>query len=191
MPIATSPSTELYTIGKGIMYMADWDGATPPDEGDLGDVGNCPELGLELSVEEKEHYSSRSGAKNLDKSTTIQKGYKLNFSLDEMATKNLERFLMGTAVGDKIAGLTNTQREVWIRFISDNAEGPNRQWDFWRVKLRPNGAGSLIGEEWMTLPHAGEGLSDVANHPTSPFFDVDAQDDEETTTTEEETTTTV
>lgn len=178
----TNPSTELYTLGKGVLYIAEWSGGSP---GEYVDVGNVPECNVEVSVEELIHYSSRSGAKAKDKIAIIQRDYKVNFSLEEKSEANLARYLMGTLDGHTIHALTATDKEYAIKHKADNPEGPNDTWEFWKCKIKPNGALGLIGEEWMTLPHVAEGLMDTANHPDSPFFDVTG-----TTTTSTTTTTT-
>jgi hypothetical protein len=177
-----SPSTELYTIGKGVFWIAEWSGGTP---GAYADVGNCPKMEVEVTVETLDHFSSRSGAKNKDKSVVIERGYKVNFDLDEMARKNLAIFLMGSQDGNTVHALTNTTKEYALKFKADNAAGPNDIWEFWKCSIKPSGATGLITEDWRTLSFVAEGLADVANHPESPYFDVTG-----TTTTSTTTTTT-
>lgn len=182
----TNPSTELYTLGKGVISIAEWSGGSASE---YSDVGNAPEFNVEITIEELNHFSSRSGARSKDKTATLEKGYKINFSLDEKSEGNLARFLMGTLDGHTIHALTATGKEYAIKFKADNPEGPNDTWEFWKCKLRPAGAVALIGEEWMTLSHSGEGLSDVANHPESPYFDVTGTSTTTTTTSSTTTTT--
>ena len=54
-------STSLYVpAGKGILYIADWSGVTPPtDPGDYTDIGNCPSFEVEPITERLQHISSR------------------------------------------------------------------------------------------------------------------------------------
>lgn len=189
MGIASSPSTTLYTLGKGVVTIAEYD-----DNDVLGeyvDVGNAPEFSLELSEEKLEHYSSRSGAKRKDKEVTIQVGYMINFVLDEFSVANLVKFLRGTLVGTyQITANTALTKEFAVRFTSDNATGPNQIWNFHRCTLKPNGALSLISDEWNTMPFTGEGLDDTTNHASSPYFTVDVQTTTTTTTTSSTTSTT-
>lgn len=181
-----NPNTELLTLGKGIVSIAEWSGGSP---GAYRDVGEAPAFNVELSVEPLPYHSGRSGTRRKVKEAVLETGYTINFDLSEIGTKNLEMFLMGTRDGTKVHALTNAgvRREYAVKFVSDNPEGPNGTWEFWKAKVRPNGAATLIGEEWMTLPHVAEGLADAANHPESPFFDVDYAT---TTTTSTSTTTT-
>ena len=181
----TNPSTELYTLGRGVLYVAEWSGGTP---GEYEDVGCAQECNVEVSLEELPHYSPRSKKRVKDKVTVLETGYKVNFSLDEKSEKNLARFLMGTLDGHTVHALTATGKEYALKFKGDNQEGPNDTWEFWKCKIKPNGAVGLIGEEWMTLPHVAEGLADVANHPESPFFDVTGTTTTSTTTTTTTTT---
>jgi len=169
----SNPSTTLYTLGRGIMAIGEWSGATPPVA--YTDVGNCPRMEVEVTEETLAHFSSRSGTRVKDKEVTLETGYTVNFDLDEMSVANLAKFLRGTISGVKnhiILANQNLTAEYAIKFISDNAAGPNEKWEFWRAKLTPGGAFSLIGDEWSLLSFTGEGLADVANHSTSEYFTV-------------------
>ena len=168
MPPA-SPSTELYTLGKGTLWIAEWSGGSP---GAYEDVGNCPSMEVEVTVEKLDHFSSRSGAKNKDKTVVIESGYKVNFSLDEKSNKNLALFLMGSVDGNTVHALTSATKEHAIKFKADNAAGPNDIWEFWKAGISPGGAVPLITDDWLSLSYVAEGLADVANHVSSPYFDV-------------------
>lgn len=172
MPIS-SPSTQLYQLGKGILYIGPWTGATPPTyPTDYVDVGNCPKFDVEVSEEKLDHYSSRSGVRVKDKTVTLEVGYTVAFELDEVSFANMTRYFRGTAVGDTIRALTNMDAEHALYFISDNPVGDNEKWKFWRVKLTPGAAFTLLSEEWNKMAFSGEGLADTANHSSSPYFDV-------------------
>jgi hypothetical protein len=167
-------STDNYAIGKGILYIGEWDGTTPPtDPGDFEDMGNASSIEVEPTVERLAHYSSRTGFRTKDKNPIIQSDYNVNFELDEMAAVNVNRFLMGTLSGTNvIQALQAADAEFSLKFVSDNPLGPNQTWKFHRLTLAPNGALQLIGEEWMIMSFTGEGLSDVANNSASPYFTV-------------------
>lgn len=187
MPVDTSPSTTLYTLGRGILSMEEWSGSTPPVS--YTDVGNCPRMEVEVTEEKLDHFSSRTGLRQKDKTVVLETGYTLNFDLDEISVRNMQAYLKATLSGGNVL-LANmvTDREYALKFVSDNPVGPNEVWEFWRVELSPNGAFSLIGEEYSTLSFTGEGLSDATNHPTSTFFTVTFGTT--TTTTSSSTTTT-
>lgn len=180
--IDTSPNTTLYTLGKGVLEIAIWSGAAP---GAYSDVGNCPSMNVLVDEEVLEHFSSRSGAKVKDKEVTLEVGYSGEFDLDEISVANLKMFLRGTlsATGHKIHAAQALTLEYALKFTSDNAAGPNEIWEFWKAKIKPRGAFSLIGDDWSTLQFAVEGLADTANHATSPYFDVTYVTTTSTTTT--------
>jgi hypothetical protein len=168
---ASSPSTTLYALGRGIVSIAAWTGTTPP--GTLDDVGNCPRFEVEVTEETLDHFSSRSGTKLKDKQVVIETGYTLNFDLDEWSVANLAMFLKGTVTGGNVVSAnTVLDAEYAVAFASDNPAGPNETWEFHRCKLSPGGNMSLISDEWALMTFSGEGLADTANQPTSPYFTV-------------------
>ena len=63
---ASSPSTTLYTLGKGILTIDVWAGVTPPTP-PLVDVGNCSSFEAEVTEEVLDHFSQRSGVRSKDK----------------------------------------------------------------------------------------------------------------------------
>ena len=182
-------STSLYApAGRGILYIASWSGTTPPGDSDWIDVGNCPSFEVEPTRETRPHYSSRAGLRTRDLNPTVQTEYNLTFDLDELAASNMARFFMGTLNQSTgvIAALQNADAEYAIKFVSDNPIGPNQTFYFWRCTLGPNGPLQLIGDEYLVMSFSGEGLADVANHASSPYFDIKTN----TTTTTTTTTTT-
>jgi len=182
-------STDLYIpAGKGILYIAEWSGITPPSAGAYTDIGNCPSLEVEPKQERKPHYSSRTGLKMKDLNPVVQTEYAINFDLDEFAAVNLNRFFAGTysSATGIIAALTNSDKEYALKFVSDNPIGPNQTYSFWRVTLMPSGSLQLIGDDYMAMSFSGEGLADIANHASTPYFDIKTV----TTTTTSTTTTT-
>lgn len=170
MPIS-SPSTQLYTLGKGILSIGKWTGETPP----IGytDVGNCPAFECEVTEEKLDHFSSRTGTRTKDKVVILETGYTLTFDLDEVSVLNLQMYLKADLSGSNIL-LANMvlDAEYALKFVSDNPAGPNETWEFWKATLSPNGAFSLIGDEWSTVSFTAEGLSDVTNNSASPYFTV-------------------
>lgn len=167
---ASPHNTTLYTLGRGVVSIAAWTGTTPP--GALNDVGNSPRFEVEVTEEKLDHYSSRSGTRNKDKSVVLETGYTVNFDLDEFAVNNLAMYLMGSVSGNVISANTELDKEYAVKFVSDNPAGPNETWEFHRVMLSPGGALNLISDEWSLMSFTGEGLSDTANNATSPYFTV-------------------
>ena len=182
MPLPTSPSTQLYQLGKGILYIGDWVGATPPTL-PYTDVGNCPRFEVEVTEEKLAHYSSRSGTRTKDKEVVLEAGYNVAFDLDEISMANLAKFLKGTISGYTVLAQTVLDKEYGLQFISDNPVGQNETWTFWRCTLSPGGTFSLIGDEWAKMSFTGSGLADTTNHATSPYFTVEFVTTTSTTTT--------
>lgn len=162
----TPPSTDNYTVGKGRLSMALFSGGAP---GAYADLGNAPSVEIELTVERLAHYSSRSGAKVKDKNPVISNEYVVTFTLDEMATENIQRFLLADDSGGALQMFGNVEGEFALRFVEDNPMGPNRIWNFWKGTLLPNGPMQLIGDEWRQMSYRFEGLADVVNHAASPY----------------------
>jgi len=186
-------STSLYVpSGKGKLYIATWSGTTPPTwPGGYTDIGNCPSLEIEPLLERRPHYSSREGMKTKDLNPIVQTEYAVNFDLDEMAASNLAVFFSGNldAATRIIPALTQSDKEYALKFVSNNPIGPNQEWLLWRVTLSPSGPMQLIGDEYLVMSFAGEGLSDTANNPTSPYFNIRSITTTTTSTTSSTTTT--
>lgn len=203
-------STDLYVpAGRGVIYIAEWSGVTPPTYpgavpsyypnaadivaglGGFEDVGNAISLEVEPTQERRPHYSSRSGQRVKDLNPVVQLDYTINFDLDEIAAKNLKRFLMGTytQASGMINALTDVNKEYAIIFVSDNPIGPNNIHYFRRVTIGPNGPIQLIGDEYLVVSFAGEGLADIATFPASPYFDIKNITTTTTSTTSTTTTT--
>lgn len=174
MAAGTSPSTELYTLGRGVLKIGTWSGDTPPTyPSGYSDAGNCIEFNLNVTEETLEHFSYRSGLRNKDKIVILETGYEGNFILDEISQVNLLKFLKGTLSGNTIRVNTVTDAEYALWFEAANPIGEKQRFLFHKVKLTPNGEMGLIGDEYMQLDFAYEGLSDETNNPDSPYFDVE------------------
>ena len=71
-----------------------------------------------------------------------------------------------------VRAFKETQVEGFLRFVSGNPAGGQRELKIWRVSLTPTGDTALIGEDWATLGFTGEILKDETGHPDSPYFDI-------------------
>lgn len=181
MPVRTPPSVDNYMIGKGSLAIAPWNGGVI---GTYSDVGNCPRFDFEMTEQSIEHFSSRQGTKEQDAEVVIQTGYTVNFTLDEISVENLRMFMKATLSGTRILYANqNTSQYYALRFVSDNPTGPNTKFEFWKCKITPNGAFSLISDEFTSMSFSGKGLSDKAGHSTSPFFTATFDTTTSTTTT--------
>lgn len=170
----SSPSTNLYVVGRGTIQIGAWDGTTPPEAGDMRDVGNVVEFSVEVTEELLEHFSRRSGLKTKDKVVILETGYTASITLDEVSAQNLALYLKGVLDGNVIHGGQAGLAEYKIVFQSDNpnSSGENQKWELWRANISPDGAAALLGDDWLQLKVKATGLADAANHATSPLFDV-------------------
>lgn len=176
-----SPNIANYMIGKGILSIAKWTGASV---GEYADVGNCPKFEYEMTEQTVEHFSSRAGLKEQDQETVIQSGYTVNFTLDEVSIENLRMFMKGTLSGSNILYANQNVNQYYaLKFISDNPVGPDQKYEFWKCKLTPNGAFSLISDEYTSMSFSGKGMSDAVGHAVSPYFTATFATTTSTTTT--------
>ena len=183
--MATPANINNYTIGKGKLYIANW--TLAGGAGAYTEMGNCPSLEVELSVDRLEHFSSREGLRDRDAYPVVQTQYTITFECDEMAATNLNKFLLGQQVGNSIYMLQNAEKEYALKFEATNPVGVKYRWLFHRVVLTPNGALALIGDnEWQSMSFTGEGLADSTNQASSPYSTVTRI----TTTTTSSTTST-
>lgn len=180
----TPPNPDNYMIGKGVLKIALYTGAVP-DEEDYVDVGNCPRFEYEMTEEVREHFSSRQAQQEQDAETVIQTGYTVNFTLDEIAVENLRMFMKATlAPGSNVLYANQNVSQLYVlKFESDNSVGPDQIVDFHKCKLTPNGAFSLISQDYTTLNFSGKGLSDRTLHAESPFITTTLATTTTTTTT--------
>lgn len=168
--IDSSPSTNLYTLGRGIVSLAEWTGETFPTV--WRDVGNCSKFDVEITEEQLVHTSSRSGTKKKDKIAVLETGYNVSFELDEVSVENLAVALKATvSSGSILLANVSLSKEYGIKFVSDNPYGPNQRWIFRKARLAPGAAFPLIGNTWTKLAFKADGLED-ATEAASPFFSV-------------------
>lgn len=169
-------STDYYQTGGGILYIAEWDGTTPPEEGDYVDAGNCVELSIQPEVEWLEHKSHRGGTAKTDKKVATESKLMINFKLDEIQEMNLKIFFMGDTSGTTIRPLNATSKEYAVKFVADPETGNAYDYELWRVQMSPAEALNIINMgEWATMGFSGEVLEDSTNNSSSPFGEVSLQ----------------
>jgi len=90
--MATSPNTDNYTLGKGVVFFDQLIAGAYQGERDLG---NAPAFTFNIALEKLEHYSSRGGLKAKDKEIISQITPGLAFTLDEINKENLALLTLG------------------------------------------------------------------------------------------------
>jgi hypothetical protein len=101
--MAVSPSTDNYTLGRGIVYFDRLVGSTYQGERDMG---NTPAFNVSVALEKLDHFSSRSGLKAKDKTVITQVTPTCTFTLDEINVENIAlMFMANTATITQAAAL--------------------------------------------------------------------------------------
>jgi len=167
MAINTAPDPENYQIGKGKASFK------PEGAADFVDLGNCPEIEYEPTIDKLDHFSSRTGIKTKDKSVVIERGGTLRVLMEEATAFNLALLLMGTVGNDGPAGepsvdiFTVDTIRGEFKFEATNDVGPKWDWHLYNVEFAPSGSINLISDEWNNYEVTGEVLvapeTDVTN----------------------------
>jgi hypothetical protein len=93
---------------------------------------------------------------------------------DDLTIDYTSAALTGATALDYIRAANNPRIEAKVLFISDNQAGPNWEYEFWNVNLKPDGEVALIGEDWASWNLSGSAQDDsVGAHGGSadePFF---------------------
>lgn len=92
--MASTPNTDNYTLGKGVVYFDQYDFTGMAYTGER-DLGNAPAFTFNIALEKLEHYSSRGGLKAKDKEIISQITPGVTFTLDEVNKENLALLTLG------------------------------------------------------------------------------------------------
>ena len=92
--MTTSPSTDNYTLGKGVVFFDRIDPATGLYTGER-DLGNAPTFEYTVALSKLDHYSSRGGLKTKDAQVISEITPGCAFSLDECTKENIALLTLG------------------------------------------------------------------------------------------------
>lgn len=149
-----SPNVDNYYVGKGIVYIK------LPTDADYVDVGNVTALEFTPTVEKLDHFSSRTGIRQKDKSVVLQVSATLSITMEEWTARNIALTLLGDVVESggivSIDILTNNAQEAAVKFIGANSVGPQWSFEFPSVSFTPSAALNPISDEWGELQVEGE-----------------------------------
>lgn len=150
----TSPNVDNYYVGKGIVYVQ------LDTDADYVDVGNVTAMEFTPAVEKLDHFSSRTGIRQKDKSVVIQLSATLNMTMEEWTARNIALTLLGDVVESggivSIDILTNSAQEAAVKFVGANDVGPQWSFEFPSVSFTPSAALNPISDEWGALQVSGE-----------------------------------
>ena len=172
-------------LGRGKVYAGEFTNvmATPPTEGNITFIGNCPEVTLTAEQDILDHKDYTEGLRTIDDEVTLEARYNGTIATDHISDDNIARLLSATIVGGEIRAFTNVETRWLIRFVQNNAIGPNKIYQFNKVKLTAGGAFGLIADDWQKITLNFKGFKDTDNFPNSPFITVYTTSTTTTTTT--------
>lgn len=163
----TAHSTELYSIGKGIIKFDRFDSDGLPTG--LRDLGNCPSFVLIPSEDVIEHYSSREGIDTLDWQRGLRRKLTGRFTLDEYDRENLRLALFGETGTYAIYPLTAGAILGELDFTGTNDVGPRWHVQLWKVMLRATSEVNFISSDLATISFEFSVQNDEENHPNDPY----------------------
>jgi len=124
--MATSPNTDNYTLGKGVVFFDQEISGVYQGERDLG---NAPAFSFSVSIEKLEHYSSRGGLKAKDKEIISQITPTCTFTLDEINKENLALLTLadlnevtqssGSATSEAVTAHVGLRSDLAYRSVSN------------------------------------------------------------------------
>lgn len=161
-----APDPENLQIGKGILSFKPFGAA------DFIDLGNCPEIEYEPTIDKLDHFSSRAGIKTKDKSVVIERGGSLRVLMEEMTAQNLAMLFMGEVGNDGPNGepsvtiFTQDSIRGEVKFHATNDVGPRWDAHFYNVEFAPSGKWNPISDEWNNIEVTGEVLIAPASAPS-------------------------
>lgn len=152
-----SPNVENYSVGKGIVSVKFLDA---PADSDYVDVGNVTEFEFTPTVDKLDHFSSRAGVKEKDRSIVISRSAELRMVMEEITARNLSMLMLGAVVvsgGVATIDILSTNVKVAaVKFEGTNDVGPKWTFEFPRVEFAPSKSFNPISEEWNSIEVTGE-----------------------------------
>lgn len=144
--------TDDYTIGRGLVFFSELDANGLPTN--WRDLGNAPSLSMSISEEELEHYSTRQGVKNKDKTVIINRDMDITFTLDEINDENLALLLSGETKNEtNPAGAIIASTQIiadgsivplrWYQLKDGNGVGAYFK-DFTKIELKTTNATPVV-----------------------------------------------
>lgn len=149
--MATSPNTDNYTLGKGIVYFNELVDGVYQGERDLG---NAPAFSFSVALEKLEHFSSRGGLKAKDKQVISQVSPALAFTLDEVNTENISLLALGTTEEVvQVAGAATA--EVVTAYVDKRVALAHRNLTYWVLPYDDAAADNVLFVPGETVTGAG------------------------------------
>lgn len=100
---------ENYLIGGALLYFNDGTG--------FRDLGNIPNISLNRTLKELEHYTAKSGKRMLDMKLITEARFGLKFKLDEFNADNLNALFYGDGAADAAYSAGSVTDEEAVAYI--------------------------------------------------------------------------
>lgn len=175
-------ATSDLTLGRGKLYIAERSAAAH-QASDFSAMGNVKEFTLEPTEETLEHFDYQTNIKAKDDEETLDFGIQGTFIADHITNANLQKYLRATRSGKELRAVMSLSTRYALKFVQNNAKGPNRTFIFHKVKLSSGGALGLIQDEYQEMSFSFSGLKDSDYYSNSPFLTVYLTTTTTTTTT--------
>ena len=146
--MAASPNTDNYVLGKGVIYFDQLINSVY--QGEL-DLGNAPTFTTNISIEERDHFSSRSGLKAKDKVIVSQLTPSFTFTLDEINKENLALLNLAD-IKEVNQSLGAAEKEVVTAYVGKRSKLAHRSVSCWTL---PYDGGTVIFVLGETVTGAG------------------------------------
>lgn len=145
-----SPDIRNYYIGKGIVSFK------PEGAPSYVDMGNCPSYELTPDITKLDHFSSRAGVRQKDRSVATEISATIAITLDEYTLENIRLALLGSAVTTefgktRISLLQAAEIKGAMRFVGKNSVGSRFQLDLPQVSFNQGAGVQFISDEWGDL----------------------------------------
>jgi len=159
MPISlTSPNTDNYYVGKGILSVQF------VGESGYVDMGNVTSLEFTPGVKKLEHFSSRIGTKRKDKVVVQSLEATLKIVAEEWTARNMQMALVADMLSSTgtvtLDIMTAPLRGCAIKFVGTNDIGPKWSLTFPICTLTPSAALGTITDEWGKIELTADCFAD-------------------------------
>lgn len=132
----TKPVSQALTLGRGqVRFDAFANGVLGAYTGRRY-LGNTPELSLDITATQLDHYDSDQGLKIKDDSTILQLDRKGSFTTDKVSNDNMSLFLIGSALTQAQAAITSTTQTILAAKL-------DREYQVGQTAANPSGVRSL------------------------------------------------
>ena len=153
-----SPNPDNYFIGRGILWWKN----TGAGSTTWRDLGNAPVVQFKPAIKNLDHFSSRQGIKNKDKSVPIEANATVVMQLEEWTRDNLALAMMGPEGVSPFDILIESTVTGGIFLLGTNSIGARMAMNLPIVNLTPTGTFDFIGtsDKFGTLEITGDVLAD-------------------------------